>query len=213
MNRYEKLTSIFNNAIRHRFPYSEMAINKNGIYIMFENSEKHNEFDRVVRIGSHTGADRLFERINEHYIGNDHRDSVFRKHLGRCFLTINKQEDYIKTWDLKIKKREDKLKHFDKIDWNIEQLIESKTTSYIKDNLSFTVIPNLIDEAKRLRLEAALIATFAQFDSKQVSETWMGKFHPDIKIPKSGLWNIHHIKGNPLTEEDIDYIIGKISRQ
>lgn len=212
MNTYDKLTAIFNNMTKHRFPYNEMEIKKNGIYIMFENGERHNEFDRVVRIGSHTGVNRLLERIDEHYIGNDHRDSIFRKHLGRCFLTLYKKTDYIKTWDLKIKKREDKVKHIDKIDWNIEQIIEDKITSYIKDNFSFIVIPNLTDETKRLRLEAGLIAIFAQFDNKQISETWIGRCHPDVKILKSGLWNIHDINNKPLNDEEINYIIDKMNR-
>ena len=75
MQSYDKLTKLFNGITRHRYPYNETDISKNGIYIMFEKGEKHSRLDRIVRIGSHTGQNRLFERIDEHYIGNDHRNS------------------------------------------------------------------------------------------------------------------------------------------
>lgn len=198
MTTYNKLTTLFNQVKRHSHPYKESEISKNGIYIMFESGEKHLTFDRVVRIGSHTGANRLFTRIDEHYIGDDHRDSIFRKHLGRCFLTIDEQTGYIKRWDMKIKKKEDKAKNLDKINWELETKYENKVTDYIKNNFTFIVIPNLTDEVKRIRLEEGLIATFAQGSEKTISENWLGRNHPDNKISNSGLWNIQHINGASL---------------
>jgi hypothetical protein len=210
MTTYYKLTALFNQAQRHKYPYKESEIAKNGIYIMFEKGEKHLAFDRIVRIGSHTGPNRLFSRIDEHYIGDDHRDSIFRKHLGRCFLTIDKQTDYIKCWDLKIKKIVDKAKNFDKIKWELETKYENKITEYIKNKFTFIVIPNLTDEINRLRLEKGLIASFAQADERTISENWLGKFHPDSKISSSGLWNIQGIKGKPLTDKEIETIVLKL---
>ncbi len=177
---------------------------------MFEKGETHSDFKRVVRIGSHTRHNRLFDRIDEHYIGNDHRDSIFRKHLGRCFLTFDKRTDYIKSWDLKIKKREDKARNLDKIDWELETTYENKVTNYIKNNFTFIIIPNLIDEVKRIRLEKGLIATFAQGEEKVVSESWLGKYHPDNRIYNTGLWNIQGINGRPLTAEEINIIEVKL---
>ena len=95
MTDYENLHILFNNLKRISYPYDETNISKNGIYILFEKGEHYKDLDRIVRIGSHTGNNRLLTRINEHYIKDDHRDSIFRKHLGRCFLTINKRTDYI----------------------------------------------------------------------------------------------------------------------
>lgn len=162
--------------------------------------------NRVVRIGSHTGQNRLFDRVDEYYIGDDHRDSIFREHLGRCFLAIDKRTDYIQCWDLKIKKKEDKAKNIGKINWELETKYENKVTDYIKNNFTFILIPNLTDEVKRIRLEEGLIATFAQAEEKTISTNWLGKFHPDNKICNSGLWNIQHVNGNPLTEEEIKII-------
>jgi hypothetical protein len=207
---YQNLTALFNQAKRFHYPYKEGEISKNGIYVMFEKGEKHSNLDRVVRIGSHTGQNRLFERINEHYIGEDHRDSIFRKHIGRCILTKEKMVDYIKNWDLKIKKREDKSKNFDKINWELENKLELEVSDYIKNNFTFIVIPNLIDVDNRLRLEDGLIATFAQFEEKTISENWLGNYHPEKKISNSGLWNIQGIKGSPLTNEEIKMIERKL---
>lgn len=208
MTTYNKLTMLFNEATRYEYPYNEGAISKNGIYIIFEKSELQNNLNRVVRIGTHTGANRLFLRINEHYIGNDHRDSIFRKHLGRCFLTLDKRIDYIENWDLKIKKREDKAKNIEKINWALEEIYENRVTDYIKSNFTFVIIPKLTDERKRTRLEEGLIATFAQSDDKIISENWLGKYHPDNKIRNSGLWNIQHINGMPLSDEEVKFIEG-----
>ncbi len=207
---YDKLTELFNQVARHSFPYEEKDMPPNGIYVMFEAGEKHNALDRVVRIGSHIGQNRLFERINEHYIGHDHRDSIFRKHLGRCFLTIDKETNYIGCWDLKIKKTKDKAKNLNRINWDLEEKYENKITAYIRSKLSFILIPDLIDERMRLRLERGLIATFAQENEKTISENWIGKYHPDHKIFTSGLWNIHHVNATPLTDTEVTHIVERL---
>ena len=89
MTNYDELTTLFNQAPRYDFRYQEEDIDENGIYVMFEKSEKYLNIARIVRIGSHTGINRLRKRINEHYIGADHRDSIFRKHIGRSLLSID----------------------------------------------------------------------------------------------------------------------------
>jgi hypothetical protein len=206
ISAYQSLTTFFNQAKRHRFPYKESEIPKNGIYIIFEKGEKQSNLDRVVRIGSHNGDNRLFARIDEHFIGGDHRSSIFRKHLGRCFLAIDKRTDYLLNWDLKIKKKVDKARNLDKIDWVLEAKYERKLTDYIRNNFSFILIEDLTEKVKRKRLEEGLIATFAQSDEKIISKKWLGKFHPDRKIRASGLWNIQHINGRPLNEEEVKVI-------
>ncbi len=210
MTDYEKLHILFSDLEKFTYPYNETQISNNGIYILFENGEYFKGLDRVVRIGSHTGNNRLFTRINEHYIKDDHRDSIFRKHLGRCFLTINKKTDYIENWDLKIKKRVDKEKNYQRINWELEKEYEQLITKYIRNNFSFVVIPNLNNENERLRLEKGLIATFAQAKEKKSSEDWIGNNHPDKKIRNYKLWNIHHLLGIPLTEREIELIEEKL---
>jgi len=212
MTDYERLHILFNNLKRFTYPYNETQISKNGIYILFEKGEYFKGLDRVVRIGSHTGNNRLLTRVNEHYIKEDHRDSIFRKHLGRSFLTIKKRTDYIEIWDLKIKKRVDKERNYNRINWELEKEYEQLITNYIRTNFSFIVIPNLTNENERLRLEKGLIATFAQAIDKTSSEDWIGNYHPDKKIRDYKLWNIQHLKDTPLTEREIKLIEDKLQK-
>lgn len=212
MTDYERLHILFNGLRKFTYPYNETQISKNGIYILFENGECFKGLDRVVRIGTHTGINRLFTRINEHYIKDDHRDSIFRKHLGRCFLTINKRTDYIENWNLKIKKKVDKEKNYNRINWKLEEEYEQLITKYIRTKFSFIVIPNLTNENERLRLEKGLIATFAQAIEKTSLEDWIGNYHPDKKIRDYKLWNIHHLLGTPLTEKEIELIENKLKK-
>lgn len=212
MTDYERLHILFSDLKKFTYPYNETKISKNGIYILFENGEYFKGLDRVVRIGSHTGNNRLFTRINEHYIKDDHRDSIFRKHLGRCLLTINKRTDYIENWNLKIKKRVDKEINYHRINWKLEEEYEQLVTKYIRTNFSFIVIPNLTNENERLRLEKGLISTFAQAIEKTSSEEWIGNYHPDKKIRDYKLWNIHHLMGTPLTEREIELIEEKLKK-
>lgn len=210
MTDYEKLHLLFNDLKKFSYPYNETRISKNGIYILFESGEYFKGLNRVVRIGSHTGNNRLLSRINEHYIKNDHRDSIFRKHLGRCFLTIDKNPEYIENWDLKIKKKVDKEKNYSRINWDVENEYEQIITKYIRNSFSFLVIPNLTNENERLRLEKGLIATFAQAIEKESSKNWIGNYHPDIKIRNYKLWNIQHLLGTPLTNTEIELIEEKL---
>ena len=209
MTDYQILHSIFNKLTRYKYPYVEADIPQNGIYVLFEKGEKFKDFDRVVRVGSHTGANRLFERINEHYIGDDHRDSIFRKHLGRCFLTLDEKTDYIKNWDLKIKRREDKAKNLSKINWELERQYEQRITDHVQQNFTFVVVPDLLEKQNRLRLEKGIIATLARAAEKLSSSNWLGNYHPDTKIRTSRLWNVQHLSDPRLKEEEIALIIEK----
>jgi len=67
-NDYELLHRHFNNLKRFTFPYNESEISQNGIYILFETGERYKNFDRIVRIGSHTNKNRLLKRLNEHFV-------------------------------------------------------------------------------------------------------------------------------------------------
>lgn len=212
MTDYEQLHKLFNILERFSYPYDEAKISKNGIYILFEKSEKFKGFNRVVRIGSHTGDNRLLTRINEHYIKGNHRDSIFRKHLGRCFLTINKKTDYIENWDLKIKRKVDKERNLHRINWEIENEYEQIITKYIRDSFSFVTIPNLTNEKERIRLEKGLIATFAQAIEKVSSDNWIGNHHPNARIRNNKLWNIQHLSGTLLTEIEIKEIEKKVKK-
>ena len=49
-----ELHKIFNNLEKFSYPFENRLnlIPENGIYVKFEKGEKHNEFDRIVRVGT-----------------------------------------------------------------------------------------------------------------------------------------------------------------
>src|SRR6266851_6820386 len=82
---------------RYQFPVSEDQLPANGIYFIFEKGESGHHSDRIVRIGSHTGAGNLPARLREHITLNKDR-SIFRKHIGRAILKRDK-DPYLSVWE------------------------------------------------------------------------------------------------------------------
>lgn len=200
----EQLHQIFNSLPRHSFPLNN-SLPSNGIYILFEIGEKFIRLDRIVRIGTHTGNGRFVERLKDHFEKEKQRNSIFRKHIGRCLLNKN-NNPYITCWDLPFKKVEDKARNKDKVDLNYEKKYELMITDYIRNNFSFVVIPNVNTEPDRLSFEASLISTIAQETVSFPSQNWLGKHHPDPIISNGKLWNIHHLNDQALSTEQIQKI-------
>ncbi|NOQ25402.1 MAG: hypothetical protein GQ564_08565 [Bacteroidales bacterium] len=210
---YKQIHEYFNSLERYSFPYDkkelERITDKNGLYILFENGEKYEKYDRIVRIGSHDSDDRLIKRLRDHFLSSRQRKSIFRKHIGRCFLN-SKNDDYLNAWDKPFNKTADKEKHKEIVDLKYEQQYEELITTHIRTKLSFVVIPKVYEKLDRDRIEEGLIASLAQSDLKISSSNWLGNEHPKIKIRQSKIWNIKFLNGNPLTEiEFINLIINK----
>jgi hypothetical protein len=68
------------------FPFEPKSIPPNGIYALFEEGEGGHGGHRIVRIGTHTGADKLPSRLREHFILGNKDRSIFRKNIGRALL-------------------------------------------------------------------------------------------------------------------------------
>lgn len=200
------LHELFNSLKPYSFPINIALLPSDGIYILFEKGEKYNQWNRIVRIGSHRGNNRFIKRINNHFDEEKQRNSVFRKHIGRCLLN-KKHDSYLENWDLPFKKKEDIEKYKSKVNLSYELQYEKLITSYIRNNFSFVVIPNIQSASQRLNLEASLIGTIAQESISSASENWLGKYHPDDKINQGKLWNIQHLSSNNLiTKDDIELI-------
>lgn len=117
--------------------FNEQGIPKNGIYILFEKGELAHSTDRIVRIGTHTGNNKLWSRLKEHLNENKDR-SIFRKNIGRALL--NKDNDpFIEQWNKKnlakkIKKaldfNSDEFIKQEEIEKRIKE-IEKRVTEYI----------------------------------------------------------------------------------
>ena len=188
--------------------FDEQGIPKNGIYILFEKGELAHSTNRIVRIGTHTGNNKLRSRLKEHLNENKDR-SIFRKNIGRALL--NKDNNpFIEQWNKmnlakKIKKALDpnsvEFIKQEEIEKRIKE-IEGRVTKYIVDNISFVVF-QIDDKKKRLELESKIISTVSRCDECKPSPNWLGLSSPKEKIRKSGLWLVNELCKTPLSESDL----------
>ncbi|WP_298289157.1 hypothetical protein [uncultured Lutibacter sp.] len=209
---YDYIHNYFNNQKRYSFPYDRKVLKEltdlNGLYVLFEKGEKYNGFDRIVRIGSHDGNDRLIKRLGNHFNSKKHRGSVFRKHIGRCFLNIAK-DNYLEHWNRPFKSKVEKEVHGKFVDLEYEKIYEEKVTEHIHNNLSFAIIPKIYDREKRDRIEEGLISSLNQSEKKISSENWLGNSHPDKRIRNAKIWNIEYLKHQPLDLKEFKELIEK----
>ncbi|UCD20806.1 MAG: hypothetical protein JSW08_03470 [archaeon] len=197
----ERLHEIFNEMKRFYFPFNENEIPLNGIYILFEKGEKINGFDRIVRIGTHTGKDQLRSRLKQHFLNENKDRSIFRKNIGRALL--NKEKDpFLKFWELDLTTRENKEKFSNLIDFGKQRQIEKRVSRYIQENFSFVVF-EIKNKEKRLELESKIISTVSLCKKCKPSKNWLGLFSPKEKIRESGLWLVNELYKEPLKEDGL----------
>jgi len=180
---------------KHSLPqwFNEQGIPKNGIYILFEKGELAHSTDRIVRIGTHTGNNKLWSRLKEHLNENKDR-SIFRKNIGRALL--NKDNDpFIEQWNKK-------ALPLDFVDFIKQKEIEKRVTKYIRGNFSFVTF-QIDNKDKRLELESKIISTVSHCNECKPSQNWLGLFSPVEKIRKNGLWLVNKLKKTPLSEDDL----------
>lgn len=172
----------------------------NGIYVVFEKDEKYKEWQRIVRVGTHTAQDRLRARLKDHFIRENKDGSIFRKNLGKALL---KQQDnpYLALWTLDTSNRENR----ERIDGKIQGIVENEVSSYLRENMSFAVFP-VEDEQERLRIEEAIISSLNHADEFSPSDNWLGNKSPEEEIRNSGLWLKRGLNAEPLTHNELSFI-------
>ena len=198
-----ELHNLINNLSRFSYPFEEdlIKIPTNGIYINFEEGEKIEGVDRIVRIGTDTGNNQLHSRLSQHFENENQRRSIFRKNIGRCFL--NKENNtYLKYWELPLTSKAEKEKNLKYIDFDFEQKIEQRISSFIQGNFSFCVF-QVDNKEDRLFWESKIIATIAQSGIRPTSN-WLGNYSPKSKIKQSGLWQIQQLMNPPLTLNEFE---------
>ena len=202
----EELHKIFNSLKRHRFPFDEEEIPKNGIYILFEKGESaHGTGDRIVRIGTHTGKNQLRSRLRQHFINENKDRSIFRKNIGRALLS-KANDPFLEQWELDLTTREAKKKYADKVDFERQKKIEKNVSEQIQQNFSFAVL-EVNDKKKRLELESMIISTASLCKECKPSKNWPGNFSPKKKIRESGLWLINELYKEPLEKKDLLFLL------
>lgn len=192
----------FNNLKRYTFPFNEFKneIPKNGIYIIFERGEKFHQFDRIVRVGTHTGNNQLFSRLNQHFVKENKNRSIFRKNIGRCFL-YRDSNPYMRIWELDTTSAANRELYSVLLEPDLEKHIEQQISNYIQTNLSFCVF-RIDNKEQRLFWESKIASTLAQSTELKPSPEWLGKYSPKDKILESGLWQVNNLNGECLTEQE-----------
>ncbi len=191
---------LFNTLKRCSFPFDQLKIPTNGIYVLFEKGETSHGGDRIVRIGTHTGENQLRSRLAQHFINENKDRSIFRKNIGRALL--NKTNDsFLEQWEIDLTTRKSKEKFKAKIDMLRQKKIEKNVTECLQNNFSFIVF-EVKEKDKRLAMESKLISTVSACEECQASQKWLGLFSPKIKIKESGLWLVNELHKKPLNEGD-----------
>jgi Fe-S cluster assembly iron-binding protein IscA len=199
------LHKLFNNLPRFYFPFDKTKIPLNGIYILFENGETGHDLDRIVRIGTHTGANQLRSRLHQHYILENKDRSIFRKNIGRAIL--NKRSDpYLKIWQIDFTTRNKKAEFGHLSNQEYQSQIESEVSNYIQNNFSFCVF-GVDGTGKRLELESKLISTVSACKECRPSNNWLGSYSSVEKIRLSGLWQVNELYNLALSIDDLNYLI------
>ena len=125
----------------------------NGIYIIFEKGERYHGMERIVRVGTHTSADRLKVRLLDHFVHENHDGSIFRKNVGKAILNAYR-DPYLAIWTMDTSKPENR--RF--LDEEKNTATERRVSKYLRENFTFTVF-QVMDKDERLRMEEAIIAT------------------------------------------------------
>jgi len=100
---------------------------RNGIYIMFQKGETYHDMDRIVRVGTHRGQDRLRKRLKDHFLREDADSSIFRKNIGRTLLTM-RLDPYLQIWEIDMHCPEKAKKYGHLIDERLETELEAKAS-------------------------------------------------------------------------------------
>lgn len=170
----------------HGFKYLNQAFPTNlpekGVYFFFEKGIHTNYSGRlkVMRIGTHglQGGNRtLGQRLNLHVNGN-HRNSVFRKHVGGAI--IEQMDLDIPQWGNQI---DDEV-----------LFVEALVNEYIAA-CPYTYLA-VEDAGDRMEIEKCSIEILSNWEKRsQINkppDTWLGYSCKSRRVRDSHLWNVQH---------------------
>ncbi|KRE50649.1 hypothetical protein [Paenibacillus sp. Soil724D2] len=200
-----ELHIIANAKPRHRFPFNDKEISKDGIYILFEDGEIGHGRDRIVRVGTHTGDRQLRSRLKQHFVQQNKDRSIFRKNIGRCLLN-NEKDPYLKIWELDLTTSQAKAQNVHLVKAEYQKGVELQVSQYIQSNFSFCVI-DMPSKEVRLYIEGRMISTVSCCTECHSSSKWLGLSSPVEKIAQSGLWQVNELYKEPLSQLDIERLV------
>jgi hypothetical protein len=197
----DRLHKWFNSLPAFRFPFDDIDLPDNGIYVLFEEGEHAHGNRRIVRVGSHTGTNQLRSRLIQHFVSEVKDRSIFRKNVGRCLL--NRDNDpFLASWELDLTSRDARVAYAGKIDFAKQKEIECQVSEYIRSHFTFVVF-EIPDKDKRIELESKITSTISLCTDCVPSKKWLGCHSPKAKIRESGLWQVNELYKMPLSDSDI----------
>jgi len=198
-----KLHSLFSFMTRYNWRTINNINFNNGLYIIFENGEKYNKTDRIVRVGTHNSDGRLKARLKNHFINENKDGSILRKNIGKAILSRS-HDIYLGIWS-KNSSNKSKMENVPGYDSDYQKLIETLVSKYMRENMSFSCF-SVSTEVERLRLEEGIIATLNKNKDFYASVDWLGNYSPEEKIRQSGMWLKQGLNKEPLSETEIKQI-------
>jgi len=193
---------LFNGLPRYWFPFDELAIPSNGIYILFEKGEFAHDVDRIVRVGTHTGANQLRSRLKQHFVNENKDRSIFRKNIGRALLR-RADDPFLEQWNWDLTTRRAKEKYLLLLDKDKQRQVERAVTEYIQTNFSFVVF-SVDTKKERLEWERKIISAVSWCQECCPSSNWLGMHSPKKKIRKSGLWLVQGLYKEGLSWAELE---------
>lgn len=190
---------------RFGFPFSEEMIPGNGIYILFEDGETDHGTERIVRIGTHTGANQLRSRLRQHFLNRNKDRSIFRKNIGRALLRRD-QDSFLEQWEIDLTTRENKKRYGAQVDTDRLASVEQRVSDVIQGDFRFAVF-EVADSRRRLDLESRMVSTVSLCTECGPSDSWLGRHSPKEKIRESGLWQVNELYKEPLSPEDLEHLL------
>lgn len=184
----------------HRFPLSMSQVPRNGIYVLFESGEWAHGTNRIVRIGTHTGANQLRSRLMQHFVQPYKDRSIFRKNIGRCLLSRD-ADPFLECWELDLTTSAAKAKYKDRIDFDKQRTVEQQVTEYMQRNFSFVVF-EVPTKEERLVLESRIASTVSLCPHCRPTKQWLGRHSPKQKIRDSGLWQVNELYKTTLSPDE-----------
>ncbi len=198
----QQLHRLFNRLPRHWFPFDELAIPRNGIYILFEKGEHAHGVDRIVRVGTHTGDNQLRSRLKQHFVKENKDRSIFRKNIGRAILR-KEGDPFLQQWEWDLTTRSAKERYLQLLDEEKRCQVERAVTEYIQQHFSFVVFA-VESKRERLEWEQKIISTVSCCKICRPCSNWLGLHSPKDKIRESGLWLVNGLYKEPFSYKELE---------
>jgi hypothetical protein len=185
-------------------PFPEERVPKNGIYVLFEEGERGHGTSRIVRIGTHTGANQLRSRLKQHFLNRNKDRSIFRKNIGRALLQRD-GNPFLQQWEVDLTTRVNREQYGAGVDREMLASLEQRVSEVIQTRFRFAAF-EIPDRQQRLHLASRLVSTMSLCTECSPSDQWLGRHSPKEKIRQSGLWQVNELHKEPLSSQDLQQL-------